>query len=125
VGFKAVTAASMKMSVFWGAAPCRLVEVYRRFRGAHCFHLQGGESLAYLDSKGFQPVKAAYNTIPIEVWLVIFQVLTATGLKITVLCDRGSKNFETSVSLYQTALHISQGTVVFILIALRTRDSDR
>jgi hypothetical protein len=27
-----------KMTVFWDAAPCSLVEVYRRFRGACCFH---------------------------------------------------------------------------------------
>jgi hypothetical protein len=33
VGFKVLTAASMKMVVFWVAAPCNLVEVYRRFRG--------------------------------------------------------------------------------------------
>jgi hypothetical protein len=29
---------SMKMAVFWVVAPCSLVEVYRRFRGACCFH---------------------------------------------------------------------------------------
>jgi hypothetical protein len=32
----------MKMVVFWGVAPCSLVEVYRRFRGACCLHHQGG-----------------------------------------------------------------------------------
>jgi hypothetical protein len=31
----------MKMTVFWDAAPCNLVEVYRRFRGACCLHHQG------------------------------------------------------------------------------------
>jgi hypothetical protein len=34
VGFQVLTAASMKMAVFWVVAPCSLVEVYRRFRGA-------------------------------------------------------------------------------------------
>jgi hypothetical protein len=29
-----LTATSMKMTVFWDVAPCRLVETYRRFRGA-------------------------------------------------------------------------------------------
>jgi hypothetical protein len=29
-----LTAASMKMAVFWDAAPCSVVEDYRRFRGA-------------------------------------------------------------------------------------------
>jgi hypothetical protein len=28
-----------KMAVFWVVAPCSLVEVYRRFRGADCLHL--------------------------------------------------------------------------------------
>jgi hypothetical protein len=32
---------SMKMAVFWVVAPCSLVEVYRRFRGASCLHHQG------------------------------------------------------------------------------------
>jgi hypothetical protein len=34
--FQALTAASMKMSASWDIAPCSLVEVYRRFRGAYC-----------------------------------------------------------------------------------------
>jgi hypothetical protein len=32
---------SMKMAVFWVLAPCRLVWVYRRFRGLYCLHHQG------------------------------------------------------------------------------------
>jgi hypothetical protein len=35
------------MSVFWVVAPCSLVDVYRRFRGACCLHNQG-ESLQNL-----------------------------------------------------------------------------
>jgi hypothetical protein len=31
----------MKMAVFWVVAPCNLVEVYRRLRGACCLHNQG------------------------------------------------------------------------------------
>jgi hypothetical protein len=31
------------MAVFWVVAPCSLVEVYRRFRGAYCLHHQGDE----------------------------------------------------------------------------------
>jgi hypothetical protein len=34
----------MKMTVFWDVAPCSLVEVYRRFRCAHCLHHQGDET---------------------------------------------------------------------------------
>jgi hypothetical protein len=33
VGFEVLTAASMKMTVFWAVASCSLVEIYRRFRG--------------------------------------------------------------------------------------------
>jgi hypothetical protein len=28
---------------FWDVAPCSLVEVYRRFRGACCLHYQGDD----------------------------------------------------------------------------------
>jgi hypothetical protein len=35
------TTKTLKMAVFWVVAPCCLVEVYRRFRGACCLHLQG------------------------------------------------------------------------------------
>jgi hypothetical protein len=41
--FEVLTAASMKMAVFWVVAPCSLVEIYRRFRGACCIHIQGDE----------------------------------------------------------------------------------
>jgi hypothetical protein len=41
--FQVITAASMKMTVFWVAAPCSLAEVYRRFRGPCCLHHQGDE----------------------------------------------------------------------------------
>jgi hypothetical protein len=34
VRFEVLTAASIKMTVFWVAAPCSLVEFYRRYRGA-------------------------------------------------------------------------------------------
>jgi hypothetical protein len=37
VRFQVLTAVSMKMTVFWDVAPCSLVEVYLRFRGAYCF----------------------------------------------------------------------------------------
>jgi hypothetical protein len=34
VGFEVLTAVSMKMAVFWVVAPCCLVDVYQRLRGA-------------------------------------------------------------------------------------------
>jgi hypothetical protein len=46
VGFEVLTAASMKMSIFWVVALCSLVEVYRRFRGISCLHNKGGEAIA-------------------------------------------------------------------------------
>jgi hypothetical protein len=41
VSFEVLTVASMKMPVFWVAAPCSLAGVYRRFRGACFLHHQG------------------------------------------------------------------------------------
>jgi hypothetical protein len=41
VTLEVLTAASMKIAVFWVVAPCSLVEVYRRFTGACCIHHQG------------------------------------------------------------------------------------
>jgi hypothetical protein len=35
VTFQVLKAARMDMTVFWEVAPCRLVEVYRRFSGAY------------------------------------------------------------------------------------------
>jgi hypothetical protein len=40
------TAAQLKMTVFWVAAPCSLVEIDRRFRGAYCLYHQGDEWLS-------------------------------------------------------------------------------
>jgi hypothetical protein len=36
VRFQVLTAVSTKMRAFWNIAPCSLVEVDRRFRGAYC-----------------------------------------------------------------------------------------
>jgi hypothetical protein len=43
VKFEVLTAASMKLVLFWAVAFV-LVEVYRRFRGACFLHLQGDET---------------------------------------------------------------------------------
>jgi hypothetical protein len=42
--FRVLTAASVKTAVLWHVAPCSLLEVYRRFRGACCLHHQGGDT---------------------------------------------------------------------------------
>jgi hypothetical protein len=36
-----IRAASMKITTFWGIAPCYLVEVDRRLVGVYCLHHQG------------------------------------------------------------------------------------
>jgi hypothetical protein len=36
------------MAVFWVFAPCSLVEVYRRFRGAFCLHHQADGQTVFL-----------------------------------------------------------------------------
>jgi hypothetical protein len=36
-----LTAANMKVTAFWHMAPCRIVEVDRRFRGAYCLPSSG------------------------------------------------------------------------------------
>jgi hypothetical protein len=41
--FQVLTAVSMNMTAFWDTAPCSLVEVDRRFRGAYSLHYQGDE----------------------------------------------------------------------------------
>jgi hypothetical protein len=41
VRFQVLTAVGMKLAIFWVVAPCSLVEVYRRLRGAYCLHYQG------------------------------------------------------------------------------------
>jgi hypothetical protein len=44
VRFHVLTAASMKMTVFWDAAQCNLFEVYPRFRGACRLRHQGDDT---------------------------------------------------------------------------------
>jgi hypothetical protein len=36
-----LTATSMEMAVFWDVAPCSLVHIKPRFRGAYCLHHKG------------------------------------------------------------------------------------
>jgi hypothetical protein len=54
VGFQVITAACMKMAVFWVVAPCSVIEACRRFRGASCLHHLGDDShLQHLTYLGF------------------------------------------------------------------------
>jgi hypothetical protein len=44
VRFEVLTAVSTKMDIFWVVAPCKLVDVYQRFRGPCCLHHQGDDA---------------------------------------------------------------------------------
>jgi hypothetical protein len=48
----ALTAGTMKMAVFRVVAQCRLVQVYRRFRGPYCLHHQGP---SYQSTRRYNP----------------------------------------------------------------------
>jgi hypothetical protein len=39
--FHVLTAASMKLRIFWDVLPCFLLNIDRRFRGSYCLHHQG------------------------------------------------------------------------------------
>jgi hypothetical protein len=41
---QALTRASMEVTSFWDTVPCSLVEVYQRFGGSYCIHLQCNSS---------------------------------------------------------------------------------
>jgi hypothetical protein len=51
----------MKMAVFWVVAPCNLVNIYRRFRGACCLNHEGDHY--YLDDGGIVKISMEYGTI--------------------------------------------------------------
>jgi hypothetical protein len=38
--FQVLTAACMKMTIFWDVALCSLVEISRRFESSYCWHYQ-------------------------------------------------------------------------------------
>jgi hypothetical protein len=54
-------AVSTKMAVFLVVAPCSLVEVYHRFRGPCCLHLQGDAS-DYQTTQSYNPEDSHLNS---------------------------------------------------------------
>jgi hypothetical protein len=48
VRFQVLSATSMKMAVFWDAAPCSLVEIDLRYRGAYAFNIRSWKVGQYL-----------------------------------------------------------------------------
>jgi hypothetical protein len=65
VRFQVLTAASMKMRTFYHIAPCSLVEVYRKFRGACCLRHQGVD-YSYETTRRYIP-KGSHLHSPIHV----------------------------------------------------------
>jgi hypothetical protein len=43
VRFYVLAAANVKITAFWDVAPCSVVEIGRRFKGAYCLHHQGDD----------------------------------------------------------------------------------
>jgi hypothetical protein len=52
VGYKVLTAASMKMTAFWDIEPCSLVGVDRRYRCVYCLHQSEETSVYSKESTG-------------------------------------------------------------------------
>jgi hypothetical protein len=59
--FQVLKAAIMKTTVFWVVAPSILVEVYRSFRGACCFHHQDDRLLVALMMEAASTSKTSVN----------------------------------------------------------------
>jgi hypothetical protein len=57
VRFQVLTAASMKMAVFWVVGPWSLVEVYRCFRGASITLMMGAASTSETSVKFYQTTR--------------------------------------------------------------------
>jgi hypothetical protein len=46
--YQDLTMAIMKMAVYWVLVSCSVVYVYRRFRGAYCFHNKADNLIALM-----------------------------------------------------------------------------
>jgi hypothetical protein len=68
VTFQVLTAASMKMALFWVVAPCSLVEDYRRFKRASCFIREVARSGDLPDYTVQQPRRQASSMLVCCTW---------------------------------------------------------
>jgi hypothetical protein len=59
--FQVPTATSIKMSVFWGIAPCGLRDIGHRLRGPYCLHHQGNDLIMEAVSSS-EPLVIIYRT---------------------------------------------------------------
>jgi hypothetical protein len=99
----------IETAVFWVVAPCRLVEVYWRFRGACCLLYQGDEGV-FTRAYHWSVTWASYIQMA-----VFLDVATCSLVDIDwpiALMIEAVRSSETSVSIYRTA--------IFILLTLRT-----
>jgi hypothetical protein len=72
-----LTAARMKMSVFWDVAPCNLIDIDRRFRGTYCLHHY------HTDDRGGKLLRNMKHQFS-DVSRVEFRVLTNVSANIAV-----------------------------------------
>jgi hypothetical protein len=54
----------VKTTVFWDVAPCSLVEIFRRFRGACCLHHLGDEKAAGTSETSVDFYQSTRHNIP-------------------------------------------------------------
>jgi hypothetical protein len=79
VRFEVLTAASTKMDVFFVVAPCSLVEVCRRFRGACCLHHQGESIWRPRDCNIYFSINGS-NLLPFIIIIVIPLIVISNNL---------------------------------------------
>jgi hypothetical protein len=78
----------MKMAVLWDVAPCSPVEVYRRFRGAYCFHNHRDEPLLITEPWRWRRhvypkccyLPASLHGVTIQNTIVIFSTVRTSNL---------------------------------------------
>jgi hypothetical protein len=113
VRFQVLTAASMKIAVFWVVVPCSLVEVYRRFRGACCLQHQGDRTQdSHLHTCRRKNLKSHLVNLYGEATLCYIRRFEALQIKkakrlcplLIALMMEAASTSETSVKFYQTAL---------------------
>jgi hypothetical protein len=69
-------AASMKMAFFWVVAPCSLVEVYQRFRGACFLHHQGDDGNFYQTTQCNNPEGSHFLSEIVTVFCIQIMLYT-------------------------------------------------
>jgi hypothetical protein len=96
-------AASIKMAVFWVVASCRLVWVYRRFRGLYCLHHQGDDWLHgattqktaifnYQILQGKNNISSAFHRPPVVSQFHSRMLDQSTAVLMNKMNDRMTKN---------------------------------